>query len=140
MNKLERLKLPRNYRRLASLFEKNRLLPSLFCCSSKNSQSFFSFFIFNYVVLFSFCTQIFLFTRYEVAENDNFRQWLQNNRPFYRYGGHIELIGFNDYYGMIRGHEHDLIYSHQYLRALFGQIFLSREIYVEVLFLPEKLA
>ena len=48
----------------------------------------------------------------------------QYNRPFYRYGGHIELIGFNEYYGMSRGHEHDLIYSHQYLRALFGPIFL----------------
>ena len=24
---------------------------------------------------------------------------------------------------MPRGHEHDLIYSHQYLRALFGPIF-----------------
>ena len=38
----------------------------------------FSFFIFNYTV-FSFCTHIFLFTRCEVAENDNCRQWLQNN-------------------------------------------------------------
>ena len=70
---------PRNYRRLASLFVKNRLLRSLFCCSSNNSQSIFFFFIFNYVLLFSFCTQIFLFTRCEVAENDNCRQWLQNN-------------------------------------------------------------
>ena len=26
------------------------------------------------------------------------------NRPFYRYGGHIELIGFNEYYGMPRAH------------------------------------
>ena len=25
---------------------------------------------------------------------------------------------------MARGHEHDLIYLHQYLRALFGPIFL----------------
>ena len=70
---------PRNYRRLASLFVKNRLLRSLFCCSSNNSQSIFFFSIFNYVVLFSFCTQIFLFTRCEVAENDNCQQWLQNN-------------------------------------------------------------
>ena len=28
------------------------------------------------------------------------------NRPFYRYGGHIELIRFNKYYRMPRGHEH----------------------------------
>ena len=25
------------------------------------------------------------------------------NRPFYRYGGHIELIGFKEYYGVPRG-------------------------------------
>ena len=28
------------------------------------------------------------------------------NRPFYRYGGHIELIRFKEYYRMSRGHEH----------------------------------
>ena len=28
------------------------------------------------------------------------------NRPFYRYGGHIELIRFKEYYRMLRGHEH----------------------------------
>ena len=28
------------------------------------------------------------------------------NRPFYRYGGHIELILFKEYYRMPRGHEH----------------------------------
>ena len=42
----------------------------------------FSFFSFNYIVLVSFCTQI--FTRCEVAENDNCQQWLQNNRLFAR--------------------------------------------------------
>ena len=30
----------------------------------------------------------------------------QSNRPFYRYGGHIELIRFKEYYRMPRGHEH----------------------------------
>ena len=30
---------------------------------------------------------------------------------------------------MPRGHEHDLIYSHQYLRALFGPIF--RQVFLE---------
>ena len=29
-----------------------------------------------------------------------------HNRPFYRYGGHIELIQFKEYYRMPRGHEH----------------------------------
>ena len=27
------------------------------------------------------------------------------NRPFYRYGGHIALIRFKEYYRMSRGHE-----------------------------------
>ena len=46
---------------------------------------FFLFFFFFYlIVLFSFCTQIFLFTCCEVAENDNFRQWLQNSCFFAR--------------------------------------------------------
>ena len=26
-----------------------------------------------------------------------------DNRPFYRYGGHNELIGFKEYYGVPRG-------------------------------------
>ena len=50
--------------------------------------------------------------------------WSPKNISFYQYGGHIELIGFKEYYGMTRGHEHDPIYSHQYLRAFFGPIFL----------------
>ena len=48
----------------------------------------------------------------------------ETNRPFYRYGGHVELIGFKEYYGMPRGHEDDPVYLNQYLRALFGPIFL----------------
>ena len=35
------------------------------------------------------------------------------NRPFYRYGGHIEFIRLKEYYGMPRGHEHD-----QYTRSV----------------------
>ena len=30
----------------------------------------------------------------------------KENRPFYQYGGHIELIRFKEYYRMPRGHEH----------------------------------
>ena len=37
------------------------------------------------------------------------------NRPFSRYGGHIEFIRFKEYYGMPRG------VLAQYLCALFGQ-------------------
>ena len=45
------------------------------------------------------------------------------NRPFYRYGGHIEF-GCNEYNGMPRGHEHDPILA-QYLPPLFEAIFLN---------------
>ena len=47
------------------------------------------------------------------------------NRPFYRYAGHIELIGFKEDNGMPKGHEHDPIYPQQYLGALFGPIFFK---------------
>ena len=48
--------------------------------------------------------------------------WLRrSNRPFYRYDGHIESRSIM---GCPRRHEHDPMYSHQYLSALFGTIFL----------------
>ena len=51
--------------------------------------------------------------------------WEIDNRPFYRYGGRIELIGsVMSIMGCLGRHEHDLIYLHQYLRVLFGTIFL----------------
>ena len=31
---------------------------------------------------------------------------IEGNRPFYRYGGHIELIRSKEYYRMPIGHEH----------------------------------
>ena len=38
------------------------------------------------------------------------------NRPFYRYGGHIELIRFKEYYRMPRGHEHiSFVFSSAFL-------------------------
>ena len=41
------------------------------------------------------------------------------NRPFYRYGGHLELIRFKEYYRMLRGHEHiSFVFS-----SAFGDIF-----------------
>ena len=46
-----------------------------------------------------------------------------NNIPFYQYGGRVESPGFKEHYGMPRGHWHDPMYSHQYLRALFGANF-----------------
>jgi len=37
------------------------------------------------------------------------------NRPFYRYGGHIELIRFKEYYRMPRGYE--------YISFVFSSVF-----------------
>ena len=43
------------------------------------------------------------------------------NRPFYQYGGHIELIRFKEYYRMPRG----MSTFRLYFRALFGTFFLK---------------
>ena len=37
----------------------------------------------------------------------------------------LNSVRFEEYYGMSKGHEPYPKYSHQYLRALFGPIFLS---------------
>ena len=47
----------------------------------------------------------------------------ETNRPFYRYGGHIELIRFKEYYGMSRGHDRDPIYSLSIYARFSGQFF-----------------
>ena len=49
----------------------------------------------------------------------------RNNRPFYQYGGHIELIRFKEYYRMPRGHEQISFV----FRALFGTFF--RKVFLE---------
>ena len=41
-----------------------------------------------------------------------------SNRPFYRYGGHIEFISFKEYYGMPKGHSLS-IYPRRELHCLF---------------------
>ena len=41
-----------------------------------------------------------------------------SNRPFYRYGGHIEFISFKEYYGMPRGYSLS-IYPRRELHCLF---------------------
>ena len=69
----------------------------------------------------------------------------KGNRPFYRYDGHIELIRFKEYYGMPRGHEHDpkkIVMGKKVVVPCLDVIMIafSREIYSEVLFLPEKRA
>ena len=53
-----------------------------------------------------------------------------DNRPFYRYGSHIELIKFKEYYGMPRGeggrgYEHDPIYSLSSYARFSGQFFFK---------------
>ena len=49
-----------------------------------------------------------------------------DNRPFYRYGSHIELIKFKEYYGMPGGgYEHDPIYSLSSYARFSGQFFFK---------------
>ena len=42
------------------------------------------------------------------------------NRPFYRYGGHIELIRFKEYYRMPRGSEHNSSVFSSAFRDIFS--------------------
>ena len=48
----------------------------------------------------------------------------QTNRPFYRYGGHIELIRFKEYYRMPRGHELISFVFSSAFRDIFSLSFL----------------
>ena len=48
-----------------------------------------------------------------------------DNRPFYQYGDHIELMRFKEYYGMPRGHEQDLIYSLTIYAPFSGHFFFT---------------
>ena len=52
------------------------------------------------------------------------------NRPFYRYGGHIELIRFTEYYGMARGHGQDPLFSLSIINMVFHFIFLGKKVIV----------
>ena len=54
----------------------------------------------------------------------HFKKSLTNNRPFYRDGGHIELIRLKKYYGMAQGHEHDPKYSLSNYARFSGQFFV----------------
>ena len=45
-----------------------------------------------------------------------------DNRPFYRYGGHNELIRFKEYYGMPRGRGADMSRI-GYARSVFTRAF-----------------
>ena len=42
---------------------------------------------------------------YELFYSFGLAKFLFNNRPFYRYGGHIEEIRLKEYYGIPRGHK-----------------------------------
>ena len=46
------------------------------------------------------------------------------NRPFYRYGGHIELIRLKEYYRIPRGHEHISFVFSSAFRDFFSWRFL----------------
>ena len=57
-------------------------------------------------------------THLRITHDDNFT--VNDNRPFYRYGGHIELIRFKEYYRMPRGHEHILFVFSSALQDIFS--------------------
>ena len=67
-----------------------------------------------------------------LPETDLCRRLLQSiyrqrifNRPFYRYGGHIELLRFEEDYGMRRGHGHDPFTRSVLTRAFWANFCLS---------------
>ena len=62
-----------------------------------------------------------------VAGLDNARKVTIENRIFYRYGGHIELIRFKECYGIPRGHEHYPLYSHSIKNMNLYCIFLGKK-------------
>ena len=47
------------------------------------------------------------------------------NRPFYQYGGHIELIRFKEYYRMPKGHEHISFVFSSAFRDISSKVFLE---------------
>ena len=53
-----------------------------------------------------------------------------SNGPFSRYGSHIELIRFKEYYGMPRGHGHDPLYSLSIRNMVFPCIFLGKKVII----------
>ena len=59
-----------------------------------------------------------------------------NNRPFYRYGGHIELIRFKEYYRMPRGHEHISFVFSSAFRSPFFKVFLESDCNGKKIFVP----
>ena len=49
-----------------------------------------------------------------------FASLLLANRPFYRYGGHTELIRFKEYYRMPRGQEYILLVFSSTFQDIFS--------------------
>ena len=50
------------------------------------------------------------------------------NRFFFRYGGHIELVRFKEYYEMPKWHEQDAIYFLSIYARFSGQGFLEKKL------------
>ena len=53
-----------------------------------------------------------------------YRQVYELFTPFYPCGGHIELIGFKEYYRMPRGHERISFVLTSVFRGIFSQSFV----------------
>ena len=61
------------------------------------------------------------------------------NRPFYRYGGHIQLISFKEYYGMPRGAWAWPNILVQYLFSPFGSKQQKKKEAIKIVDTPKKL-
>ena len=71
----------------------------------------------------SFAEQTRGLSKYIVSNNKTAPKSLEFtecNRPFYRYGGHIELIRLREYYRMPRGHEHISFLFSSAFRGIFS--------------------
>ena len=64
------------------------------------------------------CIDLFLFLFKRTSKSQSSLFTLAN-RPFYRYGGHIELIRFKKYFRMPRGHEHIICIFKHFLGHFF---------------------
>ena len=69
----------------------------------------------------------------KIVNDDN------HNRPFYRYGGHMELIRLKEYYRMPRGHEHISFLLSNTFRDIFSLILVPCLDVIMIAFFPRNI-
>ena len=72
-----------------------------------------------------FSNYYYLLSVYFEFELKSVKMQIGINRPFYRYGGHVELIQFKEYYRMPMGHEHISFVFSSAFRDIFLKVFLE---------------